>query len=335
MKLTQAAKAILLLVLSLRLPVAGQAPLPILAPRAQLERVFAEGVFTEGVAVAPDGLVYFCDMSVQHGFNEQASHLYRFDPHTKQTVIYRSPSGFANGMKFNAAGEMVTVQGNDGGTRNVTRTDLHTGKSYVVADAFEGRPLNSPNDLVFDAQGRLYFTDPRNVGTEPIDQPIFGVYRVDRDGKLTDIISNLLAPNGIAVSPDQQTLYVSEHPYTSHNLLATVREFLPMSIKAYRLGADGSATLLKTLVDFGATEGADGLLVDSDGNLYAAVRAEARQGIRVYSPAGQELAYIATPEKPTNLAFGRGTDRHTLYITAGKGLYRIQTQRQGYVLPAR
>lgn len=137
-----------------------------------------------GVAVAPDGMVYFCDMSAQPGFNEQASHLYRFDPQTKQTVIYRSPSGFANGMKFNAAGEMVTVQGNAGGTRDVTRTDLRTGKSYVVANAFEGRPLNSPNDPVLDARGRLYFTDPRNVGTEPINQPVFGVYRVDQNGQL-------------------------------------------------------------------------------------------------------------------------------------------------------
>ena len=135
----------------------------------------------------------------------------------------------------------------------------------------------------------------------------------------------LEAPNGIALSLDQKTLYVTEHPYTSHNLLLGEAEFKAMSIKAYDMHTDGRVTFRKTLIDYGGKEGADGLIVDTAGNLYAAVRDEARPGIRIYSFNGQEIGYIPTPEKPTNLAFAK--DRNTLYITAGKSLYRVQIQQ--------
>ncbi len=178
--------------------------------------------------------------------------------------------------------------------------------------------------LLRDVKWVLYVTDPRYVGTEPIEQPIFGVYRIDADGKVTPIIINLEAPNGIAISPDQKMLYVTEHPYTSHNLLLGKAKFKAMSIKAYDLYPDGHVTFRKTVVDYGVKEGADGLIVNAAGYLYAAVRDEARPGIRVYSPNGQEVSYIPTPEKPTNLAFTK--DQNTLYITAGKSLYRVQVQ---------
>ena len=290
----------------------------------KLEKLFGDGVFTEAIAVAPNGTVYFCDITNPQTSGNQVGHLYQFEPKTSRVSIFRSPEYQCNGMKFTTTGDMITVHTNNGGSRNVVHTDMRTGKSYILASGFNSRPFNSLNELVIDAKGRLYVTDPRYVGTEPIEQPIFGVYRIDLDGKVTPIISNLDAPNGIAISPNQKTLYVTEHPYTSHNLLLGEAEFKTMSIKAYDLHSDGHVTFRKTLVDYGVKEGADGLVVDVAGNLYAAVRDEARPGVRVYSPSGQEIGYIPTPEKPTNLAFGK--DHNTLYITAGKSLYRVQIQ---------
>lgn len=293
----------------------------------KLEKLFSDGVFTEAVAVAPNGTVYFCDITNPQMSGNQVGHLYQFEPKTSQISVFRSPEYQCNGMKFTTTGNMITVHTNNGGSRNVVLTDVRNGKSYILASGYSSRSFNSLNDVVIDAKGRLYVTDPRYVGTEPIEQPIFGVYRIDLDGKVTPVITNLEAPNGIAISPDQKTLYVTEHPYTSHNLLLGKAEFKAMSIKAYDLYSDGRVTFRKTLVDYGVKEGADGLVVDSAGNLYAAVRDEARPGIRVYSPNGQEISYIPTPEKPTNLAFAK--DHKTLYITAGKSLYRIQIQQSG------
>jgi gluconolactonase len=107
-----------------------------------------------------------------------------------------------------------------------------------------------------------------------------------------------------------------------------------MALLAYDLAADGTAKYRKTLVDYAPQDGPDGLICDQDGNLYVAVRDETRPGIYVYSPEGKELAYIKT-ELPTNVGFGRGEESKTLYITAGKSVYRIKTNREGYQLPAR
>lgn len=107
-----------------------------------------------------------------------------------------------------------------------------------------------------------------------------------------------------------------------------------MALLAYDLSEEGTAKFRKTLIDYAPYDGPDGLVVDQDGNLYVAVRAENRPGICVYNPEGKELAYIPT-EVPTNVGFGRGNDTKTLYITAGTSLYRIRVNRAGYQLPAR
>lgn len=313
----------LLLCLKVEVVAVAQSNLSLSKP-VKLEKLFGDGVFTEAVAVAPNGIVYFCDITNPQTSGNQVGHLYQFEPKTSCVSIFRSPEYQCNGMKFTTTGDMITVHTNNGGSRNIIRTDMRTKKSYVLASGYNSRLFNSLNDLAIDAKGRLYVTDPRYVGIEPIEQPIFGVYRIDLDGKGTSVITNLEAPNGIAISPDQKTLYVTEHPYTSHNLLVGEAEFKAMSIKAYNLHSDGRVTFHRTLVDYGVKEGADGLIVDAAGNLYAAVRDEARPGIWVYSPNGQEIDYIPTPEKPTNLAFGE--DHNTLYITAGKSLYRVQIQ---------
>jgi gluconolactonase len=328
-----------------------QADEPIVPPGARVEKLFESRVLTEGVAVAPDGNVYFSEITFSHMARDatgaiEAGHIWRFDPASGRTSIFRSPSGMSNGIKFDAAGNMLVAEGADYGGRRVTRTDMRSGKSHIIAAMYDGRPLNSPNDITLDEKGRIYFSDPRYLGHEPIDQPVMGVYRIDPDGSIHRIITDAGKPNGVCVAPDQRTLYVvsNDNGATAIERLAkgtatqadkvdTPLRKGHMLLLAYDLAADGSATFRRTLVDYSPYDGPDGLVCDVEGNLYVAVRAENRPGICIYSSDGVELAYIKT-EVPTKVGFGRGEDAKTLYITAGAGLYRIKLNKAGYHLPA-
>jgi gluconolactonase len=329
-----------LLVLTTPLPLWSQ---PSIVPaEAKLEKVFDGGmVLTEGVAVAPDGMVYFSDITFSHVSQAttgrlEAGHIWKYDPTTGKTSIFRSPSGMSNGLKFDADGNLIVAEGADFGGRRVVKTDMKTGKSYILAGLFEGRPLNAPNDLTIDAKGRIYFSDPRYLGHEPIEQPVQAVYRIDRDGSIHRIITDAGKPNGVCVAPDQKTLYVvsNDNGSTGIGRLPSAAQLKkgPMTLLAYDLAADGTAKFRKMLVDNAPHDGPDGLVCDVEGNLYVAVRAATRPGIYVYSPEGKELAYIQT-ELPTNVGFGRGKESRTLYITAGKSLYRIRLTKEGYRLP--
>jgi gluconolactonase len=317
---------------------------PIVAEGAKLEKLFDDGmVLTEGVAVAPDGMVYFSDITFTHVARErkipvEAGHIWKFDPSTRKSTIFRSPSGMSNGIKFDAEGNMICAEGADFGGRRVTRTDMKTGKSYIIAATFEGRPFNSPNDVTIDEKGRIYFSDPRYLGHEPMEQPVQAVYRIDPDGTIQRIITDGGKVNGVAISPDQKTLYVISNE-NGHNGIGRVKETEParkglMALLAYDLAPDGTAKFRKVLVNYAPFDGPDGMVCDTEGNLFVAVRAENRPGIYVYTPDGKELEYIET-EVPTNVGFGRGKENKTLYITAGKSLYRIQTNKEGYQLPAK
>lgn len=325
---------------------------PIVSGSGQIEKLFEGVVLTEGVAVAPDGLVYFSDITFSHMARDEkgfihAGHIWRFDPKTGKTTIFRSPSGMSNGIKFDADGNMVVCEGADSGGRRVTRTDMTTGMSLIIASMFEGRPLNSPNDVTLDEKGRIYFSDPRYLGYETIDQPVMAVYRIDLDGSIHRIITDAGKPNGVCVSPDQKTIYVisndngatgierlSKGGATQADKVSTPLRKGHMTLMAYDLSQDGSAKFRKVLVDYSPHDGPDGLICDKEGNLYVAVRAENRPGICVYSPEGRELAYIKT-EVPTNVGFGRGQESKTLYITAGRALYRIRLNKEGYHLPGK
>jgi len=312
---------------------AVQGDASIVAPGAKLERLFGDGFFTEGPAQAPDGSVYFSDITFVQASGYQAGHIWRWDPRTGTTTVFRSPSGMSNGIVFDEQDRMVVAEGAGFGGRRITRTDMKTGKSWIIAALYNGRPFNSPNDLVIDARGRIYFTDPRYSGHEPIEQPVQGVYRIDPDGRVSLVAANAGKPNGIAVSPDQATLYVASIDNGSFD------ENLPpetptapgrMALLAYDLAPDGSAKFRRTVADFAPGVGPDGISVDRDGNIYCAIPGRDRPGIHVYSLAGKELAYIPTPETPTNVRFGRGADKQTLFITAGKSLFRIRVERTGY-----
>jgi gluconolactonase len=291
-------------------------------------------------------MVYFSDITFTHVARAanrpiEAGHIWKLDPSTGKAVIFRSPSGMSNGLKFDADGNLLAAEGADYGGRRLTRTDMKTGKTYIVAGLFEGKPFNAPNDITIDEKGRIYFSDPRYLGHEAIDQPVQAVYRVDTDGSVHRIITDAGKPNGVAVSPDQKSLYVVSNDNgttgigrlkSEGNKVLEPTKKGPMTLMAYDLAPDGSAKFRKTLVDYAPQDGPDGLVCDKDGNLYVAVRDETRPGIVVYSPEGKELAYIKT-ELPTNVGFGRGAEAKTLYITAGKSLYRIKLNAEGYHLP--
>jgi gluconolactonase len=310
-------------------------PGPIFPADARLESVFSGGFFLEGPAVAADGTVYFSDITITAQTGGQAGHVWRFDPRTGSTAIFRSPSGMNNGNRFDADGSLVSALGADFGCRCVIRTDMTTGKSSILAGLFNGRALNSPNDLVIDQQRRIYFTDPRYYGHESVEQPIAAVYRIDPGGAIQLLIADAGKPNGITISPDQRTLYVSSigPPATAPmagNLPAAMNW---NAVFAYPLGPDGSVGARRTVVDYwGRRTGIDGMAVDVEGNLYAARVSAVPQdrGIVVFSPSGQELAFVPMADNPTNVAFGRGVERRTLYVTARANLLRVRILKDGF-----
>ena len=329
------------LLVALFLPTALMAK-PILPYGAKLEKVFDGAcALTEGVVAGHDGMMYFSDITFTAKCKaddgaEEAGHIWKFDPTTGETTVFRSPSGMSNGLKFDAAGNLLVAEGADFGGRRITRTDMKTGKSYIIGDFYNGRRFNAPNDITIDEKGRIYFSDPRYLGHEPIEQPVYGVYRIDPDGSIHLIITDAGKPNGVCVSLDQKSLYVVSNDNGSTGLFNLPDE-TPMykgrmALLAYDLAADGTAKFREVLVDYSPQDGPDGLVIDSKGNLYVAVRDMTRPGICVYSPEGKELEYIPT-EIPTNVGFGRGAERSTLYITAGKSLYRIKLNAEGYELP--
>ena len=323
----------------------------IISPDARIEVVFDEAFFTEGPAVAPDGSVYFSDITFTGASGMQAGHIWRHDPETGETAVYRSPSGMSNGLKFDAMGRLIACEGADFGGRRVTRTDLTTGKAEIIAGTYKGKKFNAPNDVTLDEKGRIYFSDPRYLGHESMEMGVFAVYRIDTDGSIHRIITDAGKPNGVAVSPDQKSLYVVSNDNGATGLpvaAAAPGSLTPddpfykgrMALLAYDLAEDGSATFREVLVDYWPEDGPDGLVCDVRGNLWVAVRDATRPGIVCYSPKGEELAYIPTPI-PTNVAFGRGEMAKTLYMTYGIGmggeksvLGKIEVEVEGYQLPS-
>ena len=232
-------------------------------------------------------------------------------------------------MKFSNA-LVVVAEGADFGGRRVIKTDMSTGKSEIIAGLYMGRPFNSPNDLAIDEAGRIYFTDPRYFGHEPIEQPTMGVYRIDLDGTVSLIIADAGKPNGILVAPDQQTLYVASVDNGAlGNLPQGMRAFPGrQALLAYGLSGDGDVAFRETVIDFSPKYGPDGMAIDVDGNLYLSRPGE--PGIYVYSPEGQLLGHIPTPKPATNATFGCGETSKVLYITSGKSLYSVELKKKGY-----
>jgi gluconolactonase len=280
---------------------------------AQQPDTAATLAFLEGPTVDRDGNVYFVEMTTPRIMKLGADGV---------LTTYRDKSNNANGLVIDAEGRLIACEGaesNRNGVKvpanaRITRTDLRTGAMEVLATSYEGTPLRGPNDVTLDRRGRIYFTDLAGSA----------VYRIDTNGTLARILSSadVQRPNGIQISPDDTRLYVADSfpPPTNTR-----------RIHVFDLSADGSAHNGRVLYDFGEVRGADGMSIDVEGNLYAAAGSAATKntGIHVISPQGKLIKVMPIPEDPiTNNAFG-GADMKTLYVTAGKTLFRLRTDVAG------
>ncbi len=300
--------------------VAAGALLPGTATAQQAEAA-ATLAFTEGPAADAAGNVYFSDIVSQRILRLGSDGM---------VSVYRDHSNAANGLVFDPQGRLVACEGGPlnlpgvavRGTPRITRTDLKTGKIEILADGYEGQPLVAPNDLTMDDAGRIYFTDYRGAA----------VYRIDAPGKIVRILAapDVQLPNGIQISPDGKTLYLVD---------ANPQPGGAKVIRKYDLHPDGTVHNMRVHYDFGAARGADGISIDVEGNLYASAGlnrqrdgtepATGKAGIYVISPDGKLLNFMPIPEDLiTNNAFG-GPDMKTLYVTAGKTLYRVRTATPG------
>lgn len=281
----------------------AQQPIAGLGPTGPVVKLHGGFQFTEGPAADRDGNVYFSDIP--------AEKIFKVDTAGKLSV-FREKSNNTNGTMFNAAGELVgcEMQG------QLTAMDAAGKVVRTVAGKYEGNRFNAPNDLVIDAAGGVYFTDPHFRAPTPLPQGVTAVYYAAADGKVTRLIDDLKAPNGVILSPDEQTLYVvpsmqaemMAYPVLSPGKLGKGRVFCTLKQPE---GASG--------------KGGDGLTVDVKGNLYIT----SALGLQVYSPEGKLLGIIKLPEQPANCTFG-GADRKTLYVTARTSLYTVPMEITGH-----
>jgi gluconolactonase len=304
-------------------------PTELLAPGAGVV-VVARTSFLEGTAFDAKGDLYFSDII--------NSRILKMTP-AGVVSVFREDSGRTNGNTFDAHGRLISCEGAEmgpGGRRRMVRTDMTTGAITVLTDRFEGKRYNSPNDVVVDPQGRIWFTDPYYMDDRSIlELDAEAVYRIDLDGSVTRVVSQpqVERPNGLAIAPDGKTLYlIDSHP----------RPGGARKVWAFAINADGSVSSQRLVFDFGKGRGGDGMRLDERGNLWVAgginlprtsgEDTSVPAGVHVISPEGKLIGRIPIPEDvTTNLAFG-GPDRKTLHVVSGKGVYKISTTVAGYAL---
>jgi len=280
------------------------------APDAELV-VVAEGyTFTEGPAVDAAGTLYFSDCP--------NNRIYALNPEG-QTSVWLEPSGRANGMNFDPSGRLIAccAQG-EGGRRSVIRFEPD-GTETVLASTYRGKRLNSPNDLCFDPEGRLYFTDPRYGDRGDCEQDAMAVYRIEHDGTLTRVIADLEMPNGIVMTDDGRTMILVDN---------NPDDWGARKLVAYSLSDEGDWLPKGEIHDFAPGRGGDGMVLDCEGNVYVTAGSEEGAGVYVFSSQGEHLAFLATPETPGNCTFG-GDEMRTLYVTASSSVYAIENTIPG------
>ncbi len=278
--------------------------------------------FTEGPVWHPDNFLLFSDPN--------ANVIYKYDPVTRNISIYFTKSGYSgidigeyhqpgsNGLAIDQEGRLLVCQH---GNRRVIRHEKK-GPITVLADTYDGKKLNSPNDLVLKSDGSLYFTDPpyglpANYNDPKKELAHQGIYRL-KNGALDLLSTELGGPYGIAFSPDEQYLYVGNWD---------IRDvFHTKTVWRYQVKSDGTLHHGKEFFNFNQTneaEAIDGIKIDRNGYLIVS----APGGIWILSPEGNLLGKIIGPERPANMAWG--DDGKTLYLTAHTGLYKIRTKNGG------
>ena len=292
----------------------------LIAPGAKIEKVLDGFRFTEGpVWVKKGGFLYFSDL--------MQNAIFKWTPGGAPTA-FRKPvfvGAFPDGVMIGSNGLALDAQGRllaaEHGNRRVSRTEK-SGYLTVLADRYEGKRLNSPNDLVVKRDGQIYFTDPPGLyRTYPAGSEVpkremdyAGVFRITRQGEVELLTKDVQYPNGIAFSPDEKKLYVSSSRPDKYWMVFDVT-------------ADGAIANGRKFFDATIIAGEnvpDGMKVDRAGNLYATGPA----GLMVFSPEGKLLGTLVLPELPANCAWG-DADAKTLYITARTSLYKIRVNVAG------
>jgi gluconolactonase len=237
-------------------------------------------------------------------------------------TTYRQPSNFANGHTRDRQGRLVSCEH---GTRRVTRTEID-GTITVLADSYQGKRLNSPNDVIVASDGAIWFSDPtygilsdyEGFQADP-EQPVRGIYRLDPAGQLDRVAQDFLQPNGLCLSPDESTLYVADSG-ASHNP-AAARHILAFDV----IGHTSSNPRPFATIDSGIP---DGIRVDAQGNLWSS----AGDGVHCFAPDGTRRGKILVPEVVSNITFG-GPRRNRLFITATTSLYAVYLAVSGAQQP--
>jgi gluconolactonase len=263
-----------------------------------IEKVDAGFRFTEGPVWSREGFLLFSDVP--------NNHIRKLVPGERSTV-FRDDSHGANGNTYDAQGRLYSCESK---TRRVVRLDKK-GKMEVLAEKWEGKRLNAPNDIVVRKDGNIYFTDPAFGDQADLRElSFYGVYHINPKGVMSLIAKPAGRPNGIAFSPNGRILYVDNSD--------------DRNVRAYDVDRNGEVSNERVVVS--NIEGVpDGMKVDEKGNLYITAK-----GIAVYSPEGKLLQNIELSETPANCAFG-DPDLQTLYITARTSLYRIRLNVKGSV----
>jgi gluconolactonase len=270
----------------------------LIAP-ASVNKLASDFRFTEGPVADPYGNIYFTDIP------NNRIHILSTDGNLS---TFLENSGGANGLYFDTDGGLLACQGTD---RKVVSIDPARNIT-VIADSYNGKKLNSPNDLWLDPKGGIYFTDPRYGSRDGIEQDGEHVYYITPDRKkVIRVIDDMVRPNGIIGTPDGKRLYVAD--------LGGNMTFI------YKINRDGTLSNKKIF----ATQGSDGITMDVKGNLYLTT-----DKVNVYNIKGDLIDSIETPEGPSNVAFG-GTDNQTLFITANTSVYSVRMNTTGLPMPNR
>ena len=286
-------------------------------------RITDEKIFTEGPATDKYGQLYFTNIPMQK--------ILKWDPRKKVLSVFSDASESANGLRFDRNGQLLVCEGGSG---NIVRIDPKTNLKSVIADTYQGKKIQSPNDLDIDSRGRIYFSS-RSSNPDLEKENVRAVYRVDPDGSVHQLLKEpqIHMPNGIVIFPDEKTLYLIE---------ADGAKDRNRKILKFDLADDGFISNAQTIIDFYPGRSGDGMCIDKAGNLYVAAglhktrnsseTLDTRPGIHVISPQGKLVAFRETPEDTiTNCTFG-GKDMKTLFITCGSYLLRVRTKIPGKVM---
>lgn len=305
-----------------------------------VEQVASGMRWAEGPAWFPDdgGYVLLSDIP--------NNRILKYSERDGSFTVFRQPANWSNGNVRDRQGRLVTCEHSV--TRRITRTEPD-GKITVLADAYEGKRLNAPNDIVVKSDDSIWFTDPlfgingewEGSRAKP-EQATTNVYRLMPGGQLTAVVTDLVNPNGLAFSPDEKKLYVVEWKGTPNR-----------SIWAWDVGADGSLSNKTKLIDAADQGALDGFKVDRDGNLWCGWgsngalaaepvemggrkvyplrgRSEDLDGVAIFNPQGKPIGFIKLPERCANLCFG-GPKRNRLYMASSHSLYALYVEAHGAV----